>query len=266
MKSEKDLRPLIDGDPVVYRAGFSADSQIKKQLKEEFPGINDDELKERMMERDYITYALGNVKTFLEMVTSRFSPDYKLYLHGGGNFREEIATIQPYKGNRDRSHVPKYKKEIIEYMGDVWKAEFVQGMESDDAICIEQHKNTDKGTVIVSIDKDILQGMYGWNYNPMRDELKFTTVGEANNFFFWQMMVGDSSDNIPGITGIGDKRATAVLEAANYDTDKIREAVKQLYQKQYKDEWEKAYMEVGTLLYILRRPEELETGCPHLWG
>lgn len=264
MKSEKDLRPLVDGDPVTYRAGFSADSQIKKQLKEEFPGINDDELKERMMEKDYLPYALGNVKTFLEMVTSRFSPDYKLYLHGGGNFREDIATIQPYKGNRDRSHVPKYKKEIIEYMGDVWKAEFVQGMESDDAICIEQHKNTDKNTVIVSIDKDILQGMYGWNYNPMRDELKFTTPTQANNFFFWQMLVGDSSDNILGLKGIGDKKADAVLAACDNDTDKIREVVKGMYQKQYGEDWERCYTETGTLLWILKRPEELTTGCPLL--
>ena len=265
MKSERDLRPLVDGDPVVYRAGFSADSQIKKQLKEEFPGINDDELKERMMEKDYLPYALGNVKTFLEMVTSRFSPDYKLYLHGGGNFRDDIATIQPYKGNRDRNHVPKYKKEIIEYMGDVWKAEFVQGMESDDAICIEQHKNTDKNTVIVSIDKDILQGMYGWNYNPMRDELKFTTPTQANNFFFWQMMVGDSSDNIKGINKVGEKRASEVLAACDNDTNKIREAVKDMYRKQYGEDWERCYTETGTLLWILKKPEELTTGCPLLW-
>lgn len=263
-KSEKDLKPLIDGDPVTYRAGFAADSQVKKQIKEEFPGVTDEELAQRMADMDYLPFALGNVKTFLEYTTDRFNPEYKLYLHGGGNFREKIATILPYKGNRDRTHVPKYKNEIIDYMLNVWGAEPVKGMESDDAICIEQHRNTDKYSVIVSIDKDILNGMYGWSYNPMRDELKFTTPTEANNFFFWQMLVGDASDNIPGIKGIGPKKADAVVTASNNNTDRIREAVKSLYQKQYGEDWERAYHEVGTLLYILRRPEELDKGCPLL--
>lgn len=263
-KSEKDLKPLIDGDPVVYRAGFAADSQVKKQIKEEFPGVTDEELAQRMADMDYLPFALGNVKTFLEYTTDRFNPEYKLYLHGGGNFREKVATILPYKGNRDRTHVPKYKNEIIDYMLNVWGAEPVKGMESDDAICIEQHRNTDKYSVIVSIDKDILNGMYGWSYNPMKDELKFTTPQEANNFFFWQMLVGDTSDNIPGINKIGPKKASAIIEEAKGDTDKIREVVKSLYQKQYGEDWERAYHEVGTLLYILRRPEELDKGSPLL--
>ena len=119
MKNEKDLKPLIDGDPVTYRAGFAADSQVKKQIKEEFPGVTDEELAQRMADMDYLPFALGNVKTFLEYVTDRFNPEYKLYLHGGGNFREKIATILPYKGNRDRTHIPKYKNEIIEEVPEV---------------------------------------------------------------------------------------------------------------------------------------------------
>jgi DNA polymerase-1 len=263
-KNEKDLKPLIDGDPVIYRAGFSADNAIKRPYLEANPGASPEEVAEFVANEDYIHHALGNVKTFLESITERFNPEYKLFVHGGGNFRDKVATIKPYKGNRDRNHVPKYKNEIYSYMCDVWNAYSIRGMESDDAICIEQHRNTDKYSVIVSIDKDILNGMYGWSYNPMRDELKFTTPQEANNFFFWQMLVGDTSDNIPGINRIGPKKASAVIEAAGGDTDKVREAVKSLYQKQYGEEWERAYREVGTLLYILRRPEELDKGCPLL--
>ena len=33
-KTEHDLKPLIDGDFLIYRAGFAADSQVKKQIKE----------------------------------------------------------------------------------------------------------------------------------------------------------------------------------------------------------------------------------------
>lgn len=263
-KTERDLKPLIDGDPLIYRAGFSADNALKREYKESNPGASDEEVTQFLAEEDYVHHALHNVKVFLESVTSRFNPDYKLYVHAGGNFRDKVATIKPYKGNRDRNPVPKYKKEIQEYMLSVWNGIPVRGIESDDAICMEQHRNTDKYSVIVSIDKDILNGMYGWSYNPMRDELKFTTPQEANNFFFWQMLVGDTSDNIPGINKIGPKKASAIIEEAKGDTDKIREVVKSLYQKQYGEDWERAYHEVGTLLYILRRPEELDKGSPLL--
>lgn len=260
MKTEKDLKPLIDGDVLRYRCGFAADSQVRKDLKEKNPGITDEELDRLVHEMDYKAIALHNVKTVLEYVTERFNSEYKLYIHDGGNFRDNVATIQKYKGNRDNAGRPKYYDDIKTYMLDHWNAIAVRDQESDDAIGIEQFDNPDKYTVIVSIDKD-MQCIPGWHYNWVRNELKYQTLKNANLFFFQQMLEGDRTDNIPGIKGIGPKRAEAIIAACDRDVDKVREAVKEQYRKQYGENWHNAYWEVGQLLYIRRKPGE---ECPLL--
>lgn len=260
MKTEKDLKPLIDGDVLRYRCGFAADSQIRKDLLQKNPGISDEELERLVSEMDYKAVALQNVKTVLTYVTERFNPEYRLYVHDGGNFRDQLATIKKYKGNREDARRPKYYADIKTYMVDQWDAILVRNQESDDAIGIEQFDNPDKYTVIVSIDKDML-GIPGWHYNWVRDELKYQTLNNANLFFFRQMLEGDRTDNIPGINNIGPKRADAILAACEYNVDRVREAVKEQYQKQYGENWHNAYWEVGQLLYIRRKPGE---ECPLL--
>lgn len=260
MKTEKDLKPLIDGDVLRYRCGFAADSQVRNDLKQKNPGIGDDELEKQIAELDYTAIALHNVKTVLEHVTERFNEQYKLYVHDGGNFRDELATIQKYKGNREDARRPKYYNEIKAYMVDHWNAILVRNQESDDAIGIEQFDNPDKYTVIVSIDKD-MQCIPGWHYNWVKNEIHYQPLKEANLFFFRQMLEGDRTDNIPGIKNVGPVKAARIIDECGGDVDKVREAVKEQYKKQYGEGWQQAYWEIGQLLYIRRRPGE---ECPLL--
>lgn len=260
MKTPKDLKPLIDTDILRYRCGFAADSQVKKDFLEKNPGMSPEDLQIAMESLDYTALALHNVKTVFETVLDKFNPEYKAYVQGKGNFRESIATLKKYKGNRDNLHKPKYYREIKDYLIDRWKAIEVNGMESDDAIGIEQFDNPDKYTVIVSTDKD-MDMIPGWHYNWVQDRLYYQPIHEANLFLFWQMLVGDTADNIPGINRIGEVKATRLIDSHGRDLDRVREAVKELYQKQYGEDWEKAYWEVGSLLYIRRK---LGEECPLL--
>lgn len=260
MKTPKDLKPLIDTDILRYRCGFAADSQVKKDFLEKNPGMSSEDLRIAMENLDYTALALHNVKTVFENVLDKFNPEYKAYVQGEGNFRESIATLKKYKGNRDNLHKPKYYREIKDYLIDRWNAIEVNGMESDDAIGIEQFANPDKYTVIVSTDKD-MDMIPGWHYNWVQDRLYYQPINEANLFLFWQMLVGDAADNIPGINQIGEVKATRLIDSHGRDLDRVREAVKELYQKQYGEDWEKAYWEVGNLLYIRRKPGE---ECPLL--
>lgn len=255
MKTEKELKPLIDLDILQYRCGFAADAEIKREAKAAYPGINDEDLAKILAEQDYLTNALQNTKTVLEAVTERFNPNHQSYIQGKGNFRYDIATIKPYKGNRDKSHKPKYYSEIKSYLLEKWRAFEVHGQEADDAIGIEQFDNSDKYTVIVSTDKDMMM-IPGWHYNWVKNELVYQPIQAANNWLFHQMMEGDSTDNIPGIAGIGKKTAPKIIESFNHDTNRIREEVKKLYQKQYGEGWEQAYWEIANLLWIRRHPNE----------
>lgn len=267
MKTPKDLRPKWDFDFLLHRAGYSADSQYRKQLKEAHPGILDDELEKRFEEDDFISHALHNIKVMVEGTLDMFNGDEcTSYLYDSGNYRYDLATIKPYKGNRVDVRRPKYMEEMKQYMVDVWDAKLVRGMESDDAIAIDHYSDTEKYSVIIAQDKDLIQGVPGWVFNPIKDELKYNSLSQANMFHFYQMLVGDTADNIPGIKGIGDKRASALIQANDNNLDKVRTVVQELYKKEYGENWERCYDEISRLLWILRRPEQKESGCPFLYG
>lgn len=258
--NEKELIPLWDCDLVAYRCGFAADSQIKAEAKVHEPDAGPERLMEMLDSVDYIDNALQNVKTVFEAVNDRFCTEKARYfIDGPNNFRYSLATLRPYKGNRDKAHKPKYYKEIKEYILDIWKAEEVEDIETDDRLGIIQCSSPPDSTVIVSMDKDMLQ-IPGHHFNWVKNELQYVTPDDADLMLFWQMLVGDTSDNIPGIEGIGPVRASKIIADAQ-SLDAVRDAVKALYRKQYGDLWELAYNEVGALLYI-RRTEEAQ--CPLL--
>lgn len=264
-KTEKDLIPLLDCDILQYRCGFAADSQITKEYKQQYPDATKEDIAKVLEDTEYTALALQNVKTVLETVTDRFNEGYIAYVQDGAVFRDDIATIKPYKGNRDKTHKPKYFKEIKNYLLDQWQAIPVRVIETDDAIGIEQWKRTDKYSVIVSTDKD-MDCIPGWHYNWVKGELYYQSLNEANLFHFYQMLTGDTVDNIQGIYGVGPKGAGKVLDENGRDLDRVRTAVQRIYQDTYKDDWESYYQEVSRLLYILRRFEHKDTGCPFLYG
>lgn len=241
------LKPLIDGDILVYRAGFAADAEARSK------GFADE---------DYEREAIGNVKSVLNKLIDKFHPDYRLFLSGSGNFREHVATIKPYKGNRPETAKPKYYKQIKDYMVNHWNAEVVHGREADDALGTAQWAAKDLSTIIVSIDKD-LDMVPGHHYNWVKDEFYFVPLREANLRIFYQMLEGDVTDNIPGIKGVGPKTIARIWEDCGHELERIREAVQGEYRRQYGTEWRQAYEEVAKLLWI-ERVEGKE--CPFLWS
>src|SRR6478609_6438642 len=95
MAKTSELIPLVDADYLVYRIGFA---------------VKDDEPLE---------YALATVRSAVGNIWEKFpdSPQQgQMFLTGKENFRDKVATIQIYKGNRDPANKPKYYSEIREYM------------------------------------------------------------------------------------------------------------------------------------------------------
>jgi 5'-3' exonuclease len=228
------------------------------------PEAGKEEVEEYLAATDYQPIALHNAKTVLESMTERFNENFMAFIQEGRNFRYDVATIKPYKDNRNDAHKPKYYKEIKDYLVDCWSAIPVSDIESDDALAIEQYKRTDKYSVIVSTDKDMMC-VPGWHYNWVKGILHYQTLNEANLFHFYQMLTGDTVDNIQGIAGIGPVKAGALIQNNGRDVDRVRQAVQEKYKEAYGDEWETYYQEVSRLLYILRKYEHRDTGCPFLY-
>lgn len=233
-----ELTPLVDSDYLVYRVGFA---------------VKDDEPLE---------YALATVRSAVNNIWDRFPNSRnhgQLFLSGKGNFREDIATLQVYKGNRDPANKPKYYDDIREYMIKHQGAQVVDGMEAEDRVGILQYAAKDKSTVIVGVDKDLLC-IPGWHYNPVKDVFCYVTLDEANTHFWKQVLTGDRVDNIQGIPGMGPKTANKIIDPVAGDWNAMHAAVENAYTQHFGDRgWE--YMdENAKLIWILRKEGETYDG------
>ena len=245
---------IIDADPIVYRAGFAAETHsyalvvqwpngdmeqkyfaplpnktAGDQMKEFFKENDSAEIidREKIVECEPIEFALRGVKMTIqacindakrelvkalpEAVNSH--PAVTLLLSGPGNFRDDIATIKPYKGNRDPAHKPVYYQQIRDYLCDWWGAKVIEGHEADDECSIIAHQSREAGSqdyVVCTIDKDLDQ-IPGYHYDYMK-KVFYEVTEEEGNFLFWkQVLCGDSTDNIQGLYRVGDKAASKYL-------------------------------------------------------
>lgn len=225
---------LIDLDIVVYRALYGGKD-------------------------DFISTVEVAEDNILLPIIERFdNHDKRSFLTGGGNFRDKIATIKPYKGNRDRSNRPRHYSAIREYFIDFWEAEVVNGMEADDAIGISQDDNS----IICTIDKD-LDMVPGQHYNINDRGLYYISPEEGVYNFLRQMLVGDAVDNIPGIDKIGKVKSERLL--INKQPKEQLEVVEELYKKQYGQQWRSAFDEIATLLWIRQKGAFTYKDCKLLY-
>lgn len=141
----------------------------------------------------------------------------------GKSFRADIYT--EYKGTRDR--MPDNLRSQIEGVFSLFTAAGVltlsrEGYEADDIIgtIAHQHENNEYQIVIVSSDKDLCQFVRDGHvhiFDAMKHKfIKEKDVVEKFGVPYGQVcdylaIVGDSSDNIPGISGFGPKKAVDLL-------------------------------------------------------
>lgn len=164
---------LIDADIVAFRCAASAEHDPQEIAQ----------LRAHNLMRD-ILHAT-NAESFVGFLT------------GSNNFRYNIYP--EYKANRKDKPRPKHLEACKELLIKGWNCKVTDGIEADDALGIEQDKET-SSTIICSIDKDLLQ-IPGRHYNFVRQEERHISVYDGWRNFYSQLITGDSSDNIPSFDG-----------------------------------------------------------------
>jgi len=261
------MKALIDFDVFLYSCGFAAQKTCWYDEKENFYNKKRDAPED--VELDNVLYvepvenALNSVKMLLSKIMKDTKADgYVGYITGPGNFREEVAITKPYKGNR-KADKPFHYQSIKTYLLDHTNCRVVKGIEADDMLGIEQC-NSDEPTVICSIDKD-LDMIPGWHYNWNAESLYYMDEESSYNFFLYQMLVGDSVDNIVGVPKVGDKKAKEMEKLNNVEEkeDFVWGLYVEYFNKWYEHNPECAeslaremYNENEQLLWIMRDPNE----------
>lgn len=191
-------------------------------------------------EEEPIEELYSSIDSYLKGMAYKLSAEKWCYcLTGTGNFREGVAETKPYKGNRKDIKRPKYLRVARQYLLDKYDAVMIDGYEADDLL-VSLSDTYGHNCVIASIDKDLLQ-QQGWHYNFVKDELKLMTYDDATKFLWKQVITGDSTDNIPGLPKVGDKKAEAYL--SQYLPCEYPEAVYNLYvEKGFEDIFREQYL------------------------
>jgi hypothetical protein len=227
---------LIDADILAYRCAFVAE---KSHYLLEFPNFdsgllhfdNAKDAKEAntdgaatvwtRRELQPVAFAIQALNTTVDaLFTKTRAKSFEMWLSGRENFRYEVAKTQPYKGNRDSVAKPTHWRACRTHLINQFGARETRGIEADDQLGIESTKLRD-GSFICTIDKDLDQ-LAGWHYNWVEDRVYWVSRREADTAFYCQLLSGDSTDNIPGIRGIGEGKARKLLAECKSSLDLFR--------------------------------------------
>jgi hypothetical protein len=242
------VKVFFDLDPAVYMAGFAAEKKEynivfeteygveekffldgnkknawKREISsEEYEGpaidILDEECIHTVQDEGFARQAASTiVKTALREIRRRFKTndlDVQFFLTGKGNFREDVATIKEYKGNRKETPKPVHYQAVRDYLVDSWGAVVVEGKEADDEVSIrawKEYRDNNDDYVVATIDKDLDQ-IPGWHLDYKKHAWYDVDALDGELFFYAQVLAGDATDNIQGCYRIGIGKAKKLVD------------------------------------------------------
>jgi hypothetical protein len=202
------------------------------------------------------------VDQLIELILDRTGAShYEVFLSEKGNFRLKVASVKKYKGTRHKEK-PRWWGAIRNHLYEHHSATAVTGCEADDALSIRQRAYLHEGvkSCIASRDKDlrICPGYhYSWACGKNQSEKPLYLVTELGElwpkwgttkagkptikdlkgtglkFFYSQLIMGDSADNIPGAPGKGTTYAFEAIDNCTSE-EEMYGIVLEAYRSAYK--------------------------------
>ena len=198
---------LMDGSAFIFR-GFFANRNM--QRSDGFP-----------------TNALVVVSRVLLRILREEAPEHFVFVQDGRgkNFRHEIFPL--YKANREATPEDLVRQidpiqRMVRALG--LRLLVSEGCEADDCIAsLAERFSAQCPVVIVSGDKDLKQclgpNVFMWDPGSREEKLVSAedfvreTGVQPSQWADVQALIGDTSDNIPGVPGIGPKKAQQIFES-----------------------------------------------------
>ena len=197
------------------------------------------------------TSAIFGFTNSLFDVIRREKPDHLAVCFDKGGSAERTELFEDYKANRDET--PEAIKIAVPYIQEILKAMHIpvvelEGMEADDIIgtLAKQAEKEGYQVYMVTPDKDfgqlVSENIFMYRPARMGNGIEIWGIPEIQARFGVERpeqvidylgMMGDASDNIPGLPGVGDKTAKKFiaeygsLEGLLANTDKLKGKMKE---------------------------------------
>ena len=143
---------------------------------------------------------------------------------------------------------------LQEYLIQRWKFTYLSELEADDLVAYYSY-NTERKTIICSPDKDVLYQCVGMHYNYRTTEFVHTSPSAALSFLWKQVLMGDSTDNIPGLKGVGEKTAQNWLKDRTKDFEGF--AIKKYVEQFGMTEGIFKFNQTFRLVYLLKTEQDV---------
>ncbi|WP_299096072.1 DNA polymerase I [Winogradskyella sp.] len=173
---------------------------------------------------------MGFMNSLLDVI-KRERPDHLAVCFDKGGSTDRVEMFEAYKANRDET--PEAIKVAVPYIQEILKAMHIpimvkEGYEADDVIGTLSKQAEKQGyqTFMVTPDKDFAQlvsenifmyrpksfggGYETWGIPEVQKKFEVEDPLQVIDFLG---MMGDASDNIPGLPGVGEKTAKKFLKA-----------------------------------------------------
>jgi DNA polymerase-1 len=191
MKNTRTL--LVDGDIVAYKAAVIAETPID---------WGNGVWTLHAHEKDVI----ASMEDFMAKIIEESGCDEVITcLSGDKLYRKDVAPY--YKANRKGTRKPMLLNFAKKYLSDNYNGKVEDKLEADDLLGILG--SADKNTVIWSIDKDLLTIPA---YHLLDGKVTEVDQEEADYWFLYQTLIGDSTDNYKGCPTVGAKTADKLLQ------------------------------------------------------
>lgn len=281
------MKPLLDADILLHELGWSG--QFKDKDTEEEVILDFETVKDMLDEKIRLicedvdateppTLFVTNSQTLTDRVNKLRRWQGEDPIPFVPNFRYDVAKAKPYKGTR-KNPKPFHFYNILFYLMAEYNVIISRGgVEADDMICTEQ-MSSDEETIICSRDKD-LRMCPGWHFSwecggqrsvgpTMTDEIGWLELEEKVDeetgkvkdrkvlgyglaFFYYQMLVGDTADNIPGLPKWGLVKSYKLLSTLKTEKE-LHQAVKTAYKETVGESAKEYFFEQGNLLWMIQQ-------------
>lgn len=225
------MRLLVDADMLLYRVGFKYENASEEEC---LSGLTD-------------------CIKWMEEVCESDTTEFYLSCSRNKSFRFELnPEYKATRGDRKPVHFSLLRDTLI----NEYKAVVPETEEADDLIGIEQ-TNDPENTICCTVDKDILYGVVGGKMKFTTGEIFYTSEDDAQYFFYRQLLMGDTADNVKGINKIGDVKSHKLLKFYYGDEEALYQTVLEQYENQYGQSAKEKLLLTGRMLKIRTYPNEV---------
>lgn len=208
-------------------------------------------------DRIYLEQSWDNFQKLLrELLDECYTTDFLMAVKGPDNFRNVL--YDEYKLNRhaDPSTMNKFVPILRKLAVKEELAVESIGREADDLIRMWATQAAAAGDpfVIASIDKD-LRCIPGSHYDMKAKELYNVSELEAMQLYYGQLLMGDSTDKIPGVPGLGKVKSKAILKGC-VSHDDFQDKVVEQYMLAHGDQWREYLLINGKLIHLQRHEDD----------